>query len=422
MKALLTIFVNECRAIVRSKTLVMLVIASVAWMFAAPRLFVGDGTESGFRQMTLHYSLGGVAALLAVTLLVSATGSIARERTAKRLALTMVRPVRYFVIALGKILAYVACGAAVLAIAATIEFARQDDVRCRHVFKPLMPSVAEEAEAMYADYMASTNTPEEVRLAKKSVVLRLLANRAVDRYDTIVTNVDWIWKFDFKGMDSDPELASCPRFARFRFSTNFDQREDVEGELRLGAYHAVVSNITQAVIEVPLLRAEGSGASDELVFRNSGRNPLMLRPRRDVEVLIPADSFGWNLVRAYLELVAMLALLIAFGVFLGSSLGRPAALFTAITALLLSEMAPSVVDNYVDELETDRVDAVGLAITRVSVYVTKPVSSLRPLEALSLDECVEPREVARILAVDLVLLPLFLAFLSALVMPRKQDF
>ena len=422
MKALLTIFVNECRAILRSKTLVMLLVASVGWMLAAPRLFVGDGTESGFRQMTLHYSLGGVAALLAVTLLISATGSIARERNAKRLALTMVRPVRYFVIALGKILAYVACGAVVLAVSATIEFARQDAVRCRHVFKPLMPSVTEEAEAMYADYMANTNTPDEVRQTKKSVVLRLLANRAIDRYDTIVTNADWVWKFDFKDMDLDPKLAAEPRYARFRFSTDFDQREDVAGELQLGPYYHAVSNITQAVIEVPLLPAPIIGPSDELRFRNLGRNPLMLRPRRDVEVLIPADSFGWNLFRAYLELVAMLALLISFGVFLGSSLGRPAALFTALTVLLLSEMAPSVVDNYVDELETDRVDAIGLAITRVSVYVTKPVSSLRPLEALSLDECVEPREVARILAIDLVLLPIFLAMLSALVMPRKQDF
>ena len=148
----------------------------------------------------------------------------------------------------------------------------------------------------------------------------------------------------------------------------------------------------------------------------------MLRPRRDVELLVPADAFGWNLGRAYLELVAMLALLIAFGVFLGTTLGRPTALFTAIAVLLLSEMAPSVVDNYVDELETDKVDAVGLAITRFSSYVTKPVSSLRPLEALSLDECVESREVLRVLACDLVLLPLLFALLSALVMPRKQDF
>lgn len=415
MKALLEIFLNECRAILRSKTLLMLLIASVGWMFAAPHLFTGDGTDEGFRQMSLHYSLGGVAALLAVSLLVAATGSIAKERVAKRLALTMVRPVRYFNIALGKILAFVACGALVLAVAAAVELFRSDATPCRHVLKPVMPSVMEEAEYMYADYMASTNLAEEIRHAKKSVVLRILASRALDRYDTIATNSVWNWKFDTSRLDGCPSV-------RLKFSTMFDQRDDVAGSLRLGPYFGVVSNITQAVIEVPLEKTPVGSSGDMLQFCNEGRNQVMLRPRRDVELLTPADSFGWNLFRAYLELVAMLALLISFGVFLGSALGRPSALFTAITVLLLSEMAPSVIEQYADELEADRVDSIGLAITRVSAYVTKPVSTLRPLEALALDECVEPREVLRVLATDFVFLPLIFALLSSLIMPRKQDF
>ena len=116
----------------------------------------------------------------------------------------------------------------------------------------------------------------------------------------------------------------------------------------------------------------------------------------------------------------MLALLIGFGVFLGSALGRPAALFTAVSVLLLSEMAPSVIEQYPDELETDRADAIGLAITRFTYQATKPLSSLRPLEALSLDEGLEPREAFRTLAIDFVLFPMLFAFLSALVMPRKS--
>ena len=439
MKSLFEVFANEWRSLVRSKTILMLLVASVAWMFAAPQLFTGDGTADGFRQMSLHYSLGGVAAMLAITLTIAAAGSVAKERAAKRLALTMVRPVRYFAIALGKMLALAACGALVLGVAAAVEYARSGNSGasagaqnvCRHVLKPIMPPVREEAEAMYADYMASSNTPVAVKQAKKEVVLRMLANRAVDRYDTIGTNCVWRWKFEekVKSKSEKGKSAESGRISvRLKFSTMFDQRDDVEGELRFGNYSGVVSNITQAVIEVPLEKkvekvgGGGESCGEWLEFENLGKNQVMLRPRRDVELLVPADSFGFNLWRAYLELVAMLALLIAFGVFLGTALGRPTALFTAIAVLLLSEMAPSVVDNYVDELETDKVDAVGLAITRFSSYVTKPVSSLRPLEALSLDECVEMREVLRVLACDLVLLPLLFALLSALVMPRKQDF
>lgn len=420
MKGLLAIFLNECRTILRSKTLAMLLVAGVVWMFVAPRFFTGDGTVSGLREMSLHYSLGGVVALLAVTLLISATGSIAKERVAKRLALTMVRPVRYFNIALGKTLAHVLCGALVLSVCAIIEGVRSPDVTCRHVLKPVMPTLRQEAEEVYEYCMASSNTPAQVKAARKEVVIRMLANRAKDRYDTVETNACYSWKFE---LPKELEGRVGSYSARFRFSANFDQREDVRGKLAFEEFRGVVSNITQSVIEIPLSVSSPPPSPDgELIFRNEGKTPVMLRPRRDVELLTPGDSFRWNLARAYVELVAMLALLISFGVFLGASLGRPAALFTAISILLLSEMAPSVVDQYSDDLETDKVDAVGLAITRVAMTVTRPVSSLRPLEAVSLDECVEPKEVVSVVLIDFVGLPLVFMLLSAFVIPRKQEF
>ena len=106
----------EIAAAVRSKTLAMLMVASVAWMLAAPFFLQSDGTVDGARELYVHYAPGGVFALLVVSLLASATGAVASERTAKRLQLSMVRPVRYFTIALAKISALVACGAAVLAL------------------------------------------------------------------------------------------------------------------------------------------------------------------------------------------------------------------------------------------------------------------------------------------------------------------
>ena len=53
--------------------------------------------------------------------------------------------------------------------------------------------------------------------------------------------------------------------------------------------------------------------------------------------------------------------------------------------------------------------------------VTRPVSSLNPLERLSLDECVEAREVCRVALMNIFLLPLVFAFISSFVLPRKQD-
>ena len=69
MNSFWRIFSLEFTAAVRSKSLVLLLVASVAWMFAAPFMFVGDGTAEGVRALAVHYSLGGVAALLSVSLL-----------------------------------------------------------------------------------------------------------------------------------------------------------------------------------------------------------------------------------------------------------------------------------------------------------------------------------------------------------------
>ena len=431
MNSFWRIFSLEFTAAVRSKSLILLLVASLSWMFAVPFLFVGDGTDAGNRAIALHYSLGGVAALLVVTLLASATGAIARERAAKRLQLTLVRPVRHTVIALAKTAALVFVGALVLAAATVVEACRSDLSRiCRHVISPVMPTPQEEAAILYDAFIKDPSTPAPVRRAKKSVVLRLLAQRSLDRYDTVGTNDTIRWTFKL-GDGTTPQSLSV----RLRFTNAYDVRDDVRGdlELRVGEdlWHGAVTNITQAIVEIPLQRVYPSEPEAdnirlaknyaELKFRNCGKSPLMLRPRRDVNLLVPADGFGWNLLRAYVELVAMLSLLVAFGVFLGAGLGRPVALFTAIVALAVSEMSPSVIEQYPDELETDRIDAIGLYITRAAAEATHPVSSLEPLAKLSEDVCVERREVVRTAVVNILLVPLALSLLSALVIPRKIE-
>ena len=403
----------------------LLLVASLAWMLAAPFVFVGDGTAEGARALVVHYSLGGVAALLAVALLASATGSIASEREARRLQLTLVRPVRYSVVALAKMAALVSLGALVLAVATAIEACRTDLARpCRHVLSPVMPTPREEALAMYDAFMKDPNTPVAAKRAKKSVVLRLLAQRSLDRYDTIAGGSVVRWNFKTGGSALPDDGLSV----RLRFTNAYDVRQDVRGVLFLRSGDSVwsgsVSNITQAVVEIPLKRERVGAATSELAeltFRNDGNSALMLRPRRDVNMLSPADGFGWNLLRAYVELVAMLSILVSFGVFLGAGLGRPVALFTAIVALIVSEMSPSVIEQYPDELETDKIDSIGLYITRAAAEATHPVSSLVPLEKLSEDACIERREVVRTAVANMVFAPLILALLAALVIPRKVE-
>ncbi len=405
MRALLEVVLLELKALSRSRTAILLLVASVLWMLVLPRLIVGDGTFAGARELYVRYSLGGVFALTLISLLASACGSVARERTEKRLMLTLVRPVRHTLVALGKIAAHVFLGAIVLGVSSVV-LALKDDVSrpCSHVLSPLMPSPAEEAERMYEEYMKSPRTPEAIRKAKKAEVIKLLEQRAIDRYDTIATNETAVWTFSSGG-----------ERVRMRFTNQFEMRQEIRGVFASGENQLSVSNQTQSVAVFDF-RSNG-----ELKFTNRGKSSLMLRPRRDLNILSRADSFGWNLLRAYLQLVAVLSMVLSFGVLLSCGLGRPVALFTAFAMLLVAEMGPSVVEQYPSSMDMSRADRVGLAITKTAAAVTRPVSALSPLEALSKDECIEFTPLVLTMALDLVLLPILLSLLSSLVLVRKVE-
>jgi ABC-type transport system involved in multi-copper enzyme maturation permease subunit len=386
-------------------------------MLVSPYLLKGDGTAQGARELYVRFSLGGVFVFVAITLIAAATGAVARERTAKRLQLTLVRPVSRFSVALGKVVSLSLSGAAVLLVSALMLLAKTDpSVRCDRVVAPVLPSPAEEARAMYETFMNDPSTPPEVKRAKKSVVMRLLTQRAVDHYQTVPTNDSVRWSFR---IPSAGELS-----VRMRFTNQFDMRQELLGRFVYDGKTVAVSNITQAILKVPLgaqAKISGDGAAQELEFHNLGRTALMLRPRKDLHLLISADAFCRNLARAWLELSAVLTLLVAFGVFLSSGLGRPVALFVALSVLLSGEVSPSVISQYPDELETKTADRIGLYLTRFSAEISRPFSSISPLQSLSRDECVESDEVVRVLMVNCVAMPVLFCILSALLMPRKQD-
>ena len=146
----------------------------------------------------------------------------------------------------------------------------------------------------------------------------------------------------------------------------------------------------------------------------------MLRPRKDLKLLVEADTFGANLVRAYLQLVSILAAICAFAVFLGSFLGRTVAVFSCVVMLFVGAVSSDVIVSYPDQLESDRVDRISLAITRAVELASRPLSSLNPVAALSADECVEPLQTAQVIAIDGLAIPIVFSLLAAFAISRAS--
>lgn len=418
MRAFLHVVSLELKSLVRSKALPILAVAVAALALAMPRLITGDGTADGAHQLYVRYALGSAFALAVVSLGSAAAGTLSGDRAAKRLQLTLVRPVRHFAVALGRMAALTVAGAVALAVAmAAVVLAVDGSRRCWHVVRPAMESPREEAERAYAAYMADPNSPDIVRKSPKEEVVRILEQRALDRYDTVPPGATAEWKFP-----ALPERGADFAAVRLRFTNANEMRDDVVGEFALGEAKVATSNKTQSVMFAPL-PAGARPADGALRFSNLGRSSLMLRPRKDLCLVYgsSSDTFAANALTAYFEMVCMLAAVVAFGVFLGAGLGRSVAVFVLCAALLLSVVSPSAAESYHDELGKEGSGRFGYAVARLAAAATSPLESFSPMTALSDDERVEWGEVARAAALDLALLPLLLALASALVLPRKTQ-
>ena len=182
---------------------------------------------------------------------------------------------------------------------------------------------------------------------------------------------------------------------------------------------AIVSNNTQAVVEFPLVGVQSAAsATNSLVFTNTGTAPVMLRPRRDIELLLPADPFVANLARATLQSFATIALLAAFGIFLSAALSRPVAVFTALVLLAVALMVPSAVEQFPDELEISFANRIGLWLSRGVSFATASFVAPSPVSDLASGRCIEWPALARTVLEDLVAWPTALLGLAAVLVRR----
>ena len=408
-------FLLAWRALVRGHVLTLLLAATAAAHLLLPALVRSDGTAAGWREMYIRAVTGATFAFTAGTVLVCACGLLAQERERFRLALTVVRPVSVLSVAAGRWLALCAVAAAAYLLTAAFTAVRvPSPPDCMHHYAPALPPPVETARQMMAEYLADPRTPEAVRKAPKSTVLSLLTNKELDRYDVVAPGAALAWPFD-------PALADAAGVSvRVRFATQFELRAPFAGAFTLGGRGAVVTNSTQSVLDVPLAAGAGpAGTAGELRFANTGRETVMLRPRRDLELLVPADGFGANLARAAAQMLATTALLAAFGLFLSAALSRPVAIFTALVAVLVAMMAPSVVAQFPDGMDVALADRMGLAISRGVSLLASAAGEAEPISDLATDICIEWRELGRCALLNAVLLPAGLLALAAVVVRRR---
>lgn len=417
-------FLLAWRALVRGHVLTALLALTVLAHVLLPEAVRSDGTAAGGQEMFLRVVPGSVYLLLCVALLACACGLVAQARETHRLALAVVRPVSAGAIVLGPLLALVAVAGIVLALNMGLTCARGGWADCRHVYEPVLEppekAAQEEMEKTLQYFKTNENVSAEHRerilAAPRHQLLSIFIGQEIDRYEVIPPGGTLELPFT-----EEAAAATGETFARIRFSTQFNLRANMSGLVAFGPWSAVVSNSTQSVIDIPLVRAPGQGAGldPKLVFRNTGSSRVVVRPRRDVQVLTPADSFGMNMLRASGEMLCVITFLCAFGLFLSAALSRPVATFTAFVLLVVAEMAPSVVEQFPETLDITFTERLGLQITRAVACSTSALTKPQPISDLATGTCIEWSALGGTVLVDAVTAPLVLLGLAAYIVRRR---
>jgi hypothetical protein len=422
------------RAAIRSRMVLTLAALLLLALVGLPGWIRGDGTPQGAFTLLVGHTLGVCFFLLAATSLWAGCAAVAAERGAGTATLTVVKPVRPFELWFGKWLGIVALDAVLLgAVVAGLRLQiplraptlPDDWRRCDRVVPCLLPDPALEADQALRTLRAEGRLPANTSL---SSLRAALIQEARNRYTLIHPGEKQAWRF------------RLPRHAAGRTPTVravFETQYGLHEASALTLYAQAVSPAAAAPFEVhealmagePLMRAlppltPATGGLVEVAFHldPGARAPLLLHPGRNLALLIPDGSFGGNLARAALLLLAVLAALAACGLTLGCCFSFPVASFAAVVLILLVRLGSGATLD-----ATDRTGAAGFAervgrqLARGAGAAARPLLSAAPITQLTRRETIPLRSLAQPLGIGLFAVPVLLACVSAGVLKRREN-
>ena len=426
------------RASLRAKTVAALLALLGVCVVLLPNVIKSDGTAEGSCRILLMYTVGFSFGILCLSTLWTACALLAAEIDSLRIQLSVVKPVRALELWLGKWLAVLLLNAFLLALVYGGVYAQlrwqmrangwdgQVTLASRDVAHPILPTPRQEARETYGLLKQRGELPEDL---SESTVLRVLAERAAERYDLINPGEQADWTFTL----ARPLQAHESVTVRIRFDTEFSTRAKVAGTCRLAANGRAVEvpldDFSQNEIEFSVA-AEAFGAEARpptaftLSFRHTGdpkaSSALMLRFRQDVVLMTAGGTFEANLLRSALMQWSVLALLAAFGLTLSAGFSLPVAMFTASVLLALVVVGNSVTAITSQEDEKEWTNRPGIWVSRGVTALTQHAMRNDPLESVIRSERIAARALNAALLWNVLISPTLLAALAAYILRRRE--
>jgi ABC-type transport system involved in multi-copper enzyme maturation permease subunit len=416
MQSILAIALLTCRAAFRFRLFVVVAALLILAVVGLPLLLKDDGTAQGFTQILLTYTLTVITALLGLSTLWLACGTLARDIEDCQMQMVVVKPVNRWQVWLGKWLGIVSLNAGLLLLSGACVFGL---LQWRATQLP-----ADQQRVLQSEVLVSrgsvkpVNRLEEINAETDRILRERLAanpdataNVAEARrqiFETVKSEFQIVpggayrwWDVDFggaaRGLEGQP--------LRLRIKFNAAQRSasgTFDGFWQVGVPDTPrlwqsprMSLAPDAFheIEVPpdLIGEDGLLT---VAFLNPNNTALLFPIEDGIEVLYRQGGFLMNYIRALIVILCWMALLTSVGLAASSFLSFPVASLASVSLLVLAlssgTMALVVSEGTVMRLDDATavvggsvVDAVAVPVFKVLLGVIHLAKDYSPIDSVS---------------------------------------
>ena len=452
MQRLLAITWLTWKAAFRFRLFLVVAVLLLGAVVGLPLLIKDDGTARGFTQILVTYTLSAITALLGLSTLWLACGTLARDIEECQIQMVAVKPIGRWQIWLGKWLGIMSLNAALLALSGASVYgllqwratrlpANEQKILRKEVLVPRGSVLPKNVDKKID---AETDLKLKERLQKNPGIKadiaearRQIREGIKAEYQIAPSGWPHEWKIDL-GL-AKHSLHGQPLYLRVKFNA---AEKSASGTYQ-GIWGIGVPRKT------PLWRSEEMSLAPDTfhefeippIFDDTGvltitfvnlNNTALLFPLEDgLEVLYPEGGFALNFVRGLGIIFCWMALLAALGLASASFLSFPVAAFLSLGVLTLA-LSSGTLSNAVSEgtlmgynEETGRtghsvLDIVAIPVFRAVLQLINLAKDFSPIDSLSTGRCITWTQLALAFSQIVLLLGGTISLFGIVVFTRRE--
>ena len=452
MQPLLAIAWLTWKAAFRFRLFLVVALLLLGSVVGLPLLIKDDGTARGFTQILLTYTLGTISALLGLSTLWLACGTLARDIEDCTVQVVAIKPIARWQIWLGKWLGIMSLNAALLSLSGASVYGllqwratrlpadeqkvlRNEVLVARGSVKPASfdREIQELTDQVLRDRLQKNpDLKADVGEARKQILEQIKAE-----YQIVPPGYAHKWTVD---LGAAKNLArGQPIHLRVKFnaadksiSGTYDGRWQVGAARKTPIWHSDVMSLapdTFHEFEVPA-HYDDKGILT-VAFANANNTALLFPLEDGLEVLYPQGSFGLNFIRGLGIILCWMALLATLGLASASFLSFPVAAFLSLGVLTLA-LSSGTISNAVSEgtlmgynSETNKyghsvLDVVAIPVFRAVLEMINLAKSFSPIDSLSTGRSVTWGELGRAFGQIVVLLGGGIGLIGIFIFNRRE--